>query len=115
MISRLLAAVTISVAAGVWPASPGDAATSWVDGIVSAPPSTDPGSDQPAATALDNPYLPESANLGDCVSALPRPECGSGARGGWRQTAVFVVLVGALVAIGIRVAVGLRQRARRAG
>ena len=33
------------------------------------------------------PFFPDdtTVNITDCVSALPRPECGSRERGGWRQ------------------------------
>jgi len=62
------------------------------------------------ATALDNPFLPENANIGDCVSALPRPDCGSQARGGWRQTLVFVALAMGLGLIAWRLVVALRRR-----
>ena len=32
----------------------------------------------------DNEFLPDR-DLDDCISALPQPDCGSDARGGWRQ------------------------------
>lgn len=63
----------------------------------------------PAPEATDNPFIPENANLGDCVSSLPRPECGSKARGGVGQWLVFGALVGGLGFIGWRVARGIRR------
>ena len=66
-------------------------------------------------TVLDNPFLPENANIGDCVSALPRPECGSKARGGWRQTLVFGAVVLALAVVGFRLVIAVRRRDRSAG
>jgi hypothetical protein len=65
-----------------------------------------------AATATDNAFFPEdtTVNVSDCVSALPRPECGSRERGGWRQGAVFGVVVVGLVAIAVRLVIGVRRR-----
>jgi hypothetical protein len=73
--------------------------------------------DPPASTVIDNPFFPDdtTTNITDCVSALPRPECGSRARGGWRQGAVFGVVVVGLVAIGARLVIGIRRRSREAG
>jgi hypothetical protein len=71
--------------------------------------------EDPATTTLDNPFLPEDANIGDCISAVPRPECGSKARGGWRQGLVFVAVVAAVAVIGTRLVIGVRKRERRAG
>ncbi len=47
------------------------------------------GATAPPTTIVDNPFLPDEQNLSDCISALPRPECGSEARGGWRQILVL--------------------------
>lgn len=69
-----------------------------------------PGSDVPATTVLDNPFIPENANIGDCVSALPRPECGSEARGGWHQAFVFIALIVGIALIGGRLALAVRRR-----
>jgi hypothetical protein len=77
-----------------------------------APPSAPRSAVGPPATTFANEFLPAEANLGDCISALPRPDCGSEARGGWRQAAVFGVLAVALVAIGVRLAVAVRRRDR---
>lgn len=55
-------------------------------------------------------FYPENANISDCVSALPRPECGSRERGGWRQTAVLVTIVAGLGLIAWRLSVTLRRR-----
>jgi hypothetical protein len=78
--------------------------------------STEPVEPAPATTAssatTDNPFLPDdtTTNITDCVSALPRPECGSRERGGWRQGVVFGVVVAGLVAIGARVVIAIRSR-----
>jgi hypothetical protein len=65
-------------------------------------------------TLLDNAFLPDdtATNITDCVSALPRPECGSKERGGWRQGVLFGVVVAGLAAIGLRVGFGVRRRDR---
>ena len=52
-----------------------------------------------------NEFLPEDRSITDCISALPRPGCGSKARGGWRQRLVLYLLVlglSALVALVVR-------------
>ncbi|MFP5488034.1 MAG: hypothetical protein ACLGHQ_06980 [Acidimicrobiia bacterium] len=59
-----------------------------------------------------NEFLPEQRPLGDCLGALQRPNCGSEARGGWGQTAVFVAILGGLAFIAWRV-VATSRRARR--
>lgn len=61
-----------------------------------------------------NPFLPQDANLGDCLSSLPRPDCGSAARGGFAQWSVLVVLVAGLAFIGWRVVRGARRNAAAA-
>jgi hypothetical protein len=59
-----------------------------------------------------------------CVSALPKPGCGtkptsSGDRGGWAQVALFVVMTAGMAGIGIVVAVSTHRhtlaRAARPG
>lgn len=50
-----------------------------------------------------NPFFPEERSLGDCLSSLPKPGCGSSARGGWRQTAVLGVILSGLGFIGWRI------------
>ena len=65
-------------------------------------------------TDTTNPFLPDGANIGDCLSSLPRPDCGSQARGGFAQWSVLVVLVAGLAFIGWRVVRGARRNARAA-
>jgi hypothetical protein len=76
--------------------------------------SSEPDDTTPAASASENPFLPDdtSVNLGDCVSALPRPECGSKERGGWRQLVVFGAVVGGLGVIGTRIFIQMNRRRR---
>lgn len=67
-----------------------------------APPATPP-------PVTINEFLPEERGLGDCISAIPRPGCGSKARGGWRQTVVFLAMIGGLGIIAWRVVAGARK------
>lgn len=62
-----------------------------------------------------NEFFPEERPLSDCLSSLPKPNCGSEARGGWAQTAVFVSIVVGLAFIAWRVVAGARRARRRAG
>ncbi len=59
-----------------------------------------------------NEFMPENRPLSDCLSALPKPGCGSEARGGPYQTAVFGAMVLGLGLIGTRIVVGIRRRDR---
>ena len=63
-------------------------------------------------TIADNPFIPEDRNIGDCVSSLPRPDCGSDAQGGGAQLATFGVLMAGMAFIGWRIARGVRRRER---
>jgi len=62
------------------------------------------------STVVENEFMPENADLSDCISALPRPECGSNARGGWRQTLIFAVLTAVLAIGGWRIVTLIRRR-----
>jgi hypothetical protein len=72
-------------------------------------PTATPPTDPPVAA--DNPFIPEG-NLGDCISAVPKPNCGSEAKGGWRQGLVLVVLVLGLSFVGWRIARTVRRNRR---
>lgn len=48
-------------------------------------------------------YFPEKRPISDCLSSLPKPNCGSEARGGWRQTAVLGAILAGLGFIGWRI------------
>lgn len=68
-----------------------------------------PSDDVPIApSGTVSEFYPESANLSDCVGLVEQPGCGSEARGGWRQTAVFVALFAGLGVILWRVSRGIR-------
>ena len=64
------------------------------------------------SSTADNPFIPEDVNIGDCVSSLPRPDCGSDAQGGGAQLATFGVLMAGMAFIGWRIARGVRRRER---
>jgi hypothetical protein len=72
--------------------------------------------DPVAATVPDstlNDFLPEERAISDCVSAVPKPGCGSKARGGWHQDLVAVLLVGGLAIVGWRIVAGVRRTPAR--
>jgi hypothetical protein len=78
------------------------------------PPATTPVTTAPQPvdsepTATINEFLPEDRSIGECISAVPRPGCGSDARGGWRQYVVAVVVVAGLVVVGWRIVAGVRR------
>ncbi len=69
----------------------------------SPPPDTTPTGD------TFNAFFPEERSLGDCLSSLPKPGCGSDARGGWRQSLVLIVILGGLAFIAWRIVSGSRK------
>jgi hypothetical protein len=73
----------------------------------SAPP------EPPPTTPVENAFVPDEQNLGDCVSALPPPECGSDARGGWRQALILGLVVAGGAFIAWRVVRSLRRNDAR--
>lgn len=81
---------------------------------VAAPAGATTPDDMTSPVDTTNPFLPENANLGDCLSSLPRPDCGSTARGGFAQWATLVALVAGLTFIGWRVVRGARRNAAAA-
>lgn len=75
------------------------------------PDSAPPPSTEPVPASTYNVYMPENENFTACQSlAVQRPNCGSKARGGWRQTLVFVVIAAGLVGVGIRLYLSVRRR-----
>jgi hypothetical protein len=71
------------------------------------------GATAPPTTIVDNPFLPDDQNLSDCISALPRPDCGSEERGGWRQILVLALVVAGFAFIAWRVVRSVRRRDAR--
>ena len=61
----------------------------------------------PPVTA--NEFLPRERDLSDCVGALEKPGCGSEARGGAGQTAVFVLIMLGMALIFTRIVIGVRK------
>jgi len=111
------AAVLLILAALLGPATPAVAADPAVSrsqaayghgGVTQAPPATDPA--DPPATA--NPFLPDNENPTECLSSLPRPDCGSEERGGVIQLVTFAILMLGMAFIGWRIALGVRRRDR---
>lgn len=66
--------------------------------------------DPPRPPITVNEFFPTERSLSECLSVLPKPGCGSEARGGWAQTAVFIALIGGLGIIMTRVIIGVRGR-----
>ncbi len=76
--------------------------------VVTATDSDTPPDNRPVITV--NEFMPTDRSLSDCISVLPKPGCGSEARGGWAQTAVFLALIGGLGIIFTRIILGIRRR-----
>ena len=71
-----------------------------------------PPDDTPTTTALDNDFIPTERDLTDCIGVLQRPGCGSEARGGWRQTVVFLVVAAGLAVVFWRVRANVLRNRR---
>lgn len=66
----------------------------------------------PTPPVTVNEFIPVERGLGECISALPKPGCGSEARGGWRQALVLLaILVGLAIIVWRVVASARRARA----
>lgn len=105
--ATLLAAVLASVFALTAFSVPVVAST---DGVVVVDDGTVGDTTRPTV----NDFFPEERPLSDCFSALPKPNCGSEARGGWPQTTVFLSIVAGLAFIAWRVVAGARRARREA-
>jgi hypothetical protein len=68
------------------------------------------GNEPPPPPVTDNAFIPEDRELGECITAVPKPGCGSEARGDWHQGVVLALMVAGLVVIGWRIARGVRRR-----
>lgn len=73
--------------------------------VVEVSPTPDP--EPPPSTF--NEFLPEERAIGDCISALPKPGCGSEARGGWRQGLILLAIVAGLAFIAWQVVRSARR------
>lgn len=69
---------------------------------------TTPPTPPPTPPVTVNEFLPEDRGLGECISAVPKPGCGSEARGGWHQTLVLLAILVGLALIVWRVVAGAR-------
>ncbi len=96
----LLAVIVIAVLA----ATPGQSVVAF-----GAEPAPDPA---PTESTV-NEFLPEERGLGECISAVPKPGCGSEARGGWRQGLVLLAILLGLGVIAWRVIAASRAARRR--
>lgn len=76
--------------------------------LVSAEEGSDIGhANTPSVTYND--FIPEERDLSDCISAIPKPGCGSEAKGGWRQMLVFGLVISGVGFIGWRIVAGARK------
>lgn len=72
---------------------------------VAAPPDTIP---VPESTL--NEFIPEDRPLSDCISAVPKPGCGSEARSDWHQFMVWAALLLGLSFVAWRIVAGVRRQ-----
>jgi hypothetical protein len=72
-------------------------------------PATSTASSNTPPPTVYNEYYPDARPLSDCLSSLPKPDCGSEARGGWRQISIFGAVVVALAFIAWRVVRSARR------
>ena len=82
--------------------------------IASHAAAADDASSPPDTTtvATENPFLPDDEDVGDCLSSLPPPDCGSEEKGGTAQLLAFAAVLLGMAFIGWRIARGVRRRDR---
>jgi hypothetical protein len=68
------------------------------------------GTEPPPPPVTDNVFIPENRDLGECITAVPKPGCGSEARSDWHQGLVLAVMIAGLTIIGWRIVRGVRRR-----
>ena len=96
---RRIAAVAVGIIASVTLLSVGSAVIAAADDL----------DNSDTSTVTYNDFIPEERDLSDCISAIPKPGCGSSAKGGWRQMLVLGLVVTGLGFIGWRVVAGARK------
>ena len=96
---RRIAAVAVGIIASVILLSVGSAVIAAEDDL----------DNSDTSTVTYNDFIPEERDLSDCISAIPKPGCGSSAKGGWRQMLVLGLVVTGLGFIGWRVVAGARK------
>jgi hypothetical protein len=112
----VMAVVAVALPPGAVTAASAPSAARAADATITddaAPDATTPDTRPPDATqtvTTDNEFIPEDRNLSECISAVPKPGCGSKERGGWRQALVFAVVVAGLLVIAVRIGVAIRRR-----
>lgn len=62
------------------------------------------------STLVENDFIPEDQNVGTCIGAVDRPDCGSKSKGGWRMYLTFAVLLSGMGFIGWRIARSVKAR-----
>ena len=80
------------------------------DRVTATGSSAAPASAEPAPPITANEFVPERRDLGECITAVPRPDCGSEGRADWHQGLVLALMVAGLVFIGWRIARAVRHR-----
>ncbi len=70
-------------------------------------------SDSQPPPTTDNVFIPNDRDLGECITAVPKPGCGSDARSDWHQGLVLGLMVAGLVFVGWRIVRGVRRREAR--
>ena len=96
--------LTAAALAGPGPVGVGHAGV----GLAGAPPATD----APVDTVPDstfNDFIPEDQPISNCISAAPKPGCGSESRSDYHQWLVFAALVGGMAFVAWRVVAGARR------
>ena len=84
----------------------------WAGQIGLAETASPPTTEAPPSTVPDstiNEFIPEQRAISDCISAAPKPGCGSESRSDWHQWLVFIALAGGMAFVGWRVVSGLRR------
>ena len=89
------------------------AATGVATTAIEAPAMVPAGPAEPAPPPTFNEFIPEDRSIGECISALPKPGCGSEARGGWRQGLILLAILIGIAFIAWRI-VRTARRARAA-
>ncbi len=67
------------------------------------------GGAERSADVPANEFIPADRDISECISAVPRPGCGSEARGGWHQSVVLLAILVGLALIVWRVVAGARK------
>ena len=66
-------------------------------------------SEPPPPPATDNAFIPANRDLGECITAVPKPGCGSDARSDWHQGIVLGLMIAGLIVIGWRIGRAVRR------